>query len=118
MKSLHFVDDEFRCPCCGSLPVDGMSQRLIDVLDCIREDLGVPIYVNSGYRCSSHNHSVGGALHSQHLFGTAADITYDDVDVSCLAFLAESYGADGIGLYPSQGFVHVDVRGTFARWSE
>ena len=118
MKSLYFVDDEFRCPCCSSLPVDGMSQRLIDVLDCIREDLGVPVYVNSGYRCYSHNVSVGGVSNSQHLLGTAADITYDGVDVDYLASLAESYGADGIGLYPSQGFVHVDVRGTFACWSE
>lgn len=118
MNSKYFVPSEFKCPCCGCLSILGIPQRLVDVLDCIREDIGKPLYVTSGFRCLSHNIAVGGAEFSQHLLGTAADVTCDDIDVNQIAFLAESYGADGIGLYPSQGFVHIDVRGSYARWSE
>ena len=49
---------------------------LIDkVLDPVRERWGVPIYVNSGYRCPELNKLVGGAPNSYHLRGMAADIT-------------------------------------------
>jgi len=50
--------------------------RLVDeVLDPLREALGGPIYVTSGYRCRALNRAVGGAAHSQHMRGEAADIT-------------------------------------------
>ena len=45
------------------------------VLDPLRERWGVPIHVNSGYRCHILNKIVGGAAHSYHLRGMAADIT-------------------------------------------
>ena len=86
--------------------------------DRIRERLGVPITVNSGYRCPEHNAEVGGVSDSQHVLGTAADITYDGVDVDTLAEIAEECGADGIGKYYHQDFVHVDVRGYAARWDD
>ena len=88
------------------------------MLDRIRERLGVPIYINSGYRCPAHNAEVGGVPNSQHVEGTAADITYDGIDVDYLAQIAEECGADGIGRYYNQDFVHVDVRGYEARWSD
>ncbi|MBO5249367.1 MAG: peptidase M15 [Muribaculaceae bacterium] len=51
-------------------------QRLVTVvLDPAREQIGIPIYVNSGYRCPRLNKAVGGAPKSFHLQGRAADIT-------------------------------------------
>lgn len=97
---------------------NGIDQRLMDVLDAIRERIGQPIYVNSGYRCPVHNEFVGGVPNSQHALGTAADLTYDNIDVDYLAQVAEECGVDGIGKYWSQGFVHVDTRGSWARWTE
>ena len=44
------------------------------VLDPLRERWGVPIHVNSGYRCHKLNKIVGGAEGSYHLRGMAADI--------------------------------------------
>ena len=111
----YFDDYEFSCKC-ERHAVDGqghnvldhiIDKRLVDVLDRIRERLGVPITVNSGYRCPEHN-----------VLGTAADITYDGVDVDYLAEIAEECGADGIGKYYHQDFVHVDVRGYTARWDD
>lgn len=48
---------------------------VVGVLDPIRERMGYPIIVNSGYRCEQLNMLVGGSRHSQHLVGEAADIT-------------------------------------------
>lgn len=46
-----------------------------NVLDPLREKLGKPIYVSSGYRSSELNKVLGGSKKSQHLVGQAADIT-------------------------------------------
>ena len=48
---------------------------LVDqLLDPIREAWGEPIVVSSGYRCKELNELVGGAKHSHHLIGCAADL--------------------------------------------
>ncbi|MBQ2435086.1 MAG: peptidase M15, partial [Bacteroidaceae bacterium] len=44
------------------------------LLDPIREAWGKPIIVSSGYRCKQLNALVGGAKHSHHILGCAADI--------------------------------------------
>lgn len=45
------------------------------VLQPLRDDLGWPIRVNSGYRCQTLNERVKGSATSQHLLGEAADIS-------------------------------------------
>lgn len=48
---------------------------LVDqLLDPIRAAWGEPIVVSSGYRCKELNALVGGAQHSHHLLGCAADL--------------------------------------------
>lgn len=122
----YFDDYEFACSC-GRHAVDDnghnvldhiIDKRLVDVLDAIRERLAVLLYINSGYRYPEHNAEVGGVSNSQHVLGTAADITYNGIDVDYLAQVAEECGADGIGKYYNQDFVHVDVRGYAARWND
>ena len=50
-------------------------RRLTDaVLDPARDLLGMPIFVNSGYRCPKLNKAVGGARNSYHMKGRAADL--------------------------------------------
>ena len=44
------------------------------LLDPIREAWGEPIVVSSGYRCPELNALVGGAQHSHHMLGCAADL--------------------------------------------
>lgn len=49
--------------------------RLVqEVLDPLREELGVPIRVTSGYRSPAVNAAVGGSRTSRHMLGLAADI--------------------------------------------
>jgi len=114
--SAHFYEDEFRCRHCGQLPAEGMTPALITKLEQLRVLIGQPLIITSGYRCPTHNRAVGGAAKSQHVLGTAADISARGIGVDKLAGAAEQVGFGGIGLYHRQNFVHVDVRPGRARW--
>lgn len=59
--------------------VDNLN-KLADYLDVIREKLGKPILVNSGFRCPVLNKAVGGVANSQHLKGLAADVVCSDMN--------------------------------------
>lgn len=55
--------------------IDAMHRLINDVLEPARTQLGIPIYVNSGYRSPALNAAVGGVKRSYHLLGRAADLT-------------------------------------------
>ena len=61
-----------------NVPNAGEVQALTDlvahILDPLRELLGKPVLVNSGFRCVALNKAVGGVADSQHCLGQAADI--------------------------------------------
>ena len=46
----------------------------VAILQPLRDKIGKPIIINSGYRCPAVNARVGGADKSAHLYGRAADI--------------------------------------------
>lgn len=46
-----------------------------DRMEQVREQLGYPIHIDSGYRCPELNRAVGGAGNSAHMAGTAVDFT-------------------------------------------
>lgn len=113
----YFVDDEFRCSCCGALPDGGMDGLLVSILDVLRHKLNTPLVITSGYRCEECNKLCGGVENSQHRFGSAADVLVPDgVNLDYMADVARSLGADGIGRYYDGGFVHIDTRGYIADW--
>jgi hypothetical protein len=103
------------------------------------------LHVMSAYRTPFYNHAIGDVKYSMHQFGSAADIYIDPmkndhmedlnhdgrIDISDAKFLYDEierlltqpeYKAlqGGMGYYPANSahppFVHVDVRGTAARW--
>jgi len=85
---------------------------LVDhVLDPIRERLGVPVLITSGYRCKTLNELVGGKESSQHLAGYAADFTIDGLAPSeyrRLAFwCADHLDFDQLIVYAKRKFIHV-----------
>lgn len=51
-----------------------LTALVANLLDPLRERWGSPLIVTSGYRCAKLNRAVGGAAHSQHIKGQAADI--------------------------------------------
>ena len=50
---------------------------VVKFLQPLRDKLGMPIKITSGYRCRLLNEAVGGALSSFHCLGMAVDITVD-----------------------------------------
>lgn len=97
-----------------------IEQGLLDKLDLVREELGEPITITSGYRSPKHNAKVGGSPSSQHCLGKAADIrpsksTKEKLDK--LYLICEKY-FEAVGDGRNRGFIHVDIRsGKKRRWN-
>lgn len=110
--SENFRLSEFHCKgknCCSTTLLD---EKLIELLQKLREKLGTAVNINSGYRCRRHNAAVGGVAASNHVKGKAADIIVPGVEPADVAKAAESVGFKGIILYTRKKFVHVAVRDT------
>lgn len=58
--------------------VENLRALCLEVLQPLRDHLGKPVVVSSGYRCKDLNRKVGGVENSQHLKGEAADIKVRD----------------------------------------
>jgi uncharacterized protein YcbK (DUF882 family) len=114
--SENFDSSEFKCKCCGEVHV---NPKLVALLQSIREKIGKSITVVSGYRCEKHNRAVGGAKHSQHCLGNAADVRVHGVepdDFQHWLVLNFNKECKGIGCYDT--FTHIDCRkGSNARWN-
>lgn len=110
--SENFRLSEFESPDTKEVMVD---PELVKKLQMLRDYLGVPVNVTSGYRTPEHNKKVGGVERSQHKYGKAADIWARGKSHEEVSQAAEKIGFDGVGRY--DGFTHVDVRGYRARWN-
>jgi len=108
----HFNTQEFACKGTGKVKV---SPDLVNRLNQLRDYLGVPIHVTSGYRSPEHNRTIQGAApNSRHLSGEAADIFAEGISTQQLGEAAKKFFGDGgIGIY--SGHVHVDI-GPQRRW--
>lgn len=113
----YFRREEFACKCgkCGGFPVEP-AEGLVRILDEYREEVGFPVYINSGVRCKTHNAAVGGEDNSRHLYG-------DAVDARCPGKTANEQYNIACRLLPNGGVgkyswgIHMDTRGYCARWT-
>lgn len=64
--------------------LENMMKLIFYVLQPLRDKLGKPIIVTSGFRCAALNSLVGGKPTSQHLSGEAADIRVNGCSASTL----------------------------------
>jgi zinc D-Ala-D-Ala carboxypeptidase len=83
-------------------------------LQALRKDFGKPIRVSSGFRSFTCNKAVGGAEHSRHLAGDAADLTGTPT-LCALARSARSHGFNeilGPGYPDHSDHAHVGERAT------
>lgn len=118
----NFTREEFACPCCGRSAID---ELLVRRLQDLRDLLGTPIHINSGFRCVEHNRMVGGAEHSLHLAGMAADLSFFHVPLwvayeavkQVVPWGTPACGCGGLGLYPDRWFIHLDVA-KVTRWGK
>ena len=116
--STHFKVKEFACKD-GSDAVL-VAPRLVMVLQSIRSRFGVPVVIHSAYRTPQYNEQVDGAEHSQHCYGTAADITVKGQKPAVVAAYARELMPDwgGVGVYSQKGVTHIDIREARADWNE
>lgn len=107
--SENFNLREFQCKCgCETVKV---SSELVAKLQQLRDTVGKPLVITSGYRCPEHNKKVGGVSDSYHTKGMAADVACPTgYTVEEFAKLCQDIGFTGVGAYPDKFFVHVDVR--------
>ena len=110
----YFKLSEFDQP---GLPESGerMDPTFLELLDLLREQVGVPFKINSGFRTAEHNSLVSttGPL-GPHTTGKAADIAYRDPTVGyaivkhALSFRGgEMPLFTGIGI--AKNFIHLDI---------
>ena len=115
--STNFKVKEFACKD-GSDAVL-VAPRLVMVLQSLRSHFCAAVTINSGYRTPQYNAKVGGVAHSQHCYGTAADISVRGQTPAAVAAYARQLMPDwgGVGVYSQKGFTHIDVREAKADWN-
>jgi uncharacterized protein YcbK (DUF882 family) len=103
--------------------VKSIDLGLINLLHAIKMQIGLdePFHVVSGYRCRKSNELLrksgrNAARNSYHLKGQAADIRLPDGHLASLLKVATVIKGGGVGYYPRDNFVHVDV-GPVRYWS-
>ncbi len=101
----NFKRSEFACRCgCG---LEDIDRALVAKLQVVRDEIGHPIKITSGLRCSAHNEAEGGTPFSAHLTGHAADIscTHSYKRMTLLPVLCRHFRRVGV----KNSFIHVDV---------
>ena len=127
--SANFDLSEFHC-CRGhcaasnvpSNAVPAVRKLVKKALQPMRDKFGA-CTVNSGFRNAAHNQHVGGESNSHHRYdlhpgSPAADVTFAGGSVDQWAAEARRLlpNIGGIGRYPSQNFVHIDL-GPKRKWT-
>ena len=108
----NFKVNEFACKCgCGK---NNIAQRVINMCQIIRQAIGVPIRINSGYRCEKHNSEVGGVKGSYHTQGLAADLSCGSGSRKLFAEIADLKAKGELPeleyaiWYGKKDFIHID----------
>ena len=86
--------------------------RLAAFLQTIRNELHLPIIINSAYRSPEVNAKVGGVSSSYHVKGLAADIKCADMDKLLTILHSHLMEIDQLGIYynsTSQLWFHVGI---------
>jgi hypothetical protein len=91
----------------GNIELGNLLDLVNEVLQPLRDKLGVAVKINSGYRSEALNRAIGGVNSSQHSKGEAADITAGDMSPKELFdFIRENIGQFD-QLIEEPGWVHV-----------
>ena len=109
---------EFRCRDGSEHPIDC---GLLAMLQAVRSHFGRPVTITSGYRSPAYNARVGGAPNSYHTKGLAADFRVRSEDIRDVhAWCNAAFPNAGLGIYVRSGgwgWIHIDNRGSRARWT-
>jgi zinc D-Ala-D-Ala carboxypeptidase len=107
-KWKYFTEDEVKCKHTGLCHMD---DDFMTKLDIIREEVGVPFIVTSGYRDKTHPIEAKKTTPGAHASGKAVDILIRGKDALKLIEVALKHGITGLGV-KQQGdsrFIHLDT---------
>ena len=95
----------------GEKEIEALRVLVNRTIQPLRDKLGIPIHINSGYRCPELNKAVGGVPTSQHQKGEAADLSIDGKANNILDALEDKdIPFDHAILYRKQNFLHVSLK--------
>lgn len=95
----------------GEKEIEALRVLVNRTIQPLRDKLGIPIHINSGYRCPELNKAVGGVPTSQHQKGEAADLSIDGKANNILDALENNdIPFDQAILYRKQNFLHVSLK--------
>lgn len=104
----HFKVREFACK--DGSPVVFIDEYLVTILDILRNKIGKPIIITSGYRTPEWNAKCGGAKYSYHMRGMAADIRVEGMSAKEIANKLNAIVPNECGIIVYNSWVHFDVR--------
>lgn len=104
----HFKVKEFACR--NGSQVVFIDEYLVSVLDILRQKIGKPVIITSGYRTPEWNAKCNGAKYSYHMRGMAADIRVNGMSAKELANKLNEIVPDECGIIVYKNWVHFDVR--------
>ena len=104
----HFKVKEFACK--DESQVVFIDSYLVSILDILRNQVGKPVYINSGYRTPTRNKAVDGAKYSYHMRGMAADIRINGMTAKEIANKLNAIIPDECGIIVYSTWVHIDTR--------
>ncbi len=110
--SEHFNHKDFKCNC-PECRGEGFKIHLglVGVLEMIAEHFQKPIKVISAYWCEAYNDSLKKEKVSYHVKGKAVHISAEGAPLNELFKFSEAIPEiNGLGLYPQDGFIHLDTR--------
>jgi len=114
----NFTEKELACNHCGE---NKCQDKMVSLLQKLRDDVNFPIKISSGYRCPAWNKSVGGHPNSSHMEGLAIDILCSGQKALTIVEAGIRLGFTGVGISQKKGqrFVHLDVKPTTSKrlWS-
>lgn len=87
--------------------LDCMLDLIYNVLQPLRNKLGKPVIITSGYRNFELNRLVNGAKDSQHTKGQAADIVVKGMSIAKLFEFIKNSGIEYDQLINERNWVHV-----------
>lgn len=106
----NFSFSEFACRCDNCGGENKMDPKAIDEFQKIRNEVGFPLTVTSGYRCSHHPIEKDKATPGTHSRGIAADFAVSHEQARILLNQALRRNLGGVGVHQKGGgrFVHID----------
>lgn len=106
----YFTRGEFKCKCgkCGGFPAEP-KEKLVKLLDGVRDHFNAPIHPSSGVRCEAHNAAVGGVYNSRHLYGKAVDFCVSGIPSSTVLAYVQKLTGVRYSYAIDSNFVHMDI---------